>query len=130
MVKCDLVSDWDSLRGDSRFEESSLAGAKGTAQRKRRMNNLTFSAEVCPSSLGFQWANRCNCPRSNRMNPVALIIDDELQIRRLLRVVLEGANYQVREATTGQEGLLEAANRRRNVILLDSGYRTWMASLY
>jgi CheY-like chemotaxis protein len=29
------------------------------------------------------------------MKPVALIVDDEAQIRRLLRVVLEGENYQV-----------------------------------
>jgi two-component system, OmpR family, KDP operon response regulator KdpE len=55
------------------------------------------------------------------MNPVALIVDDEVQIRRLLRVVLEGENYQVCEARTGQEGLTEAANRRPDVILLDLG---------
>ena len=46
------------------------------------------------------------------MKPVALIIDDEVQIRRLLRVALEGENYQVHEAETGQEGLTEIANRR------------------
>jgi two-component system KDP operon response regulator KdpE len=55
------------------------------------------------------------------MNPVALIIDDEVQIRRLLRVVLEAENYQVREAKTGQEGLAEVAARRPDVILLDLG---------
>jgi two-component system KDP operon response regulator KdpE len=55
------------------------------------------------------------------MNPVALIIDDEVQIRRLLRVVLEGENYQVREAKTGQEGLTEIASRRPDIILLDLG---------
>ena len=55
------------------------------------------------------------------MNPAALIIDDEVQIRRLLRVVLEAENYQVREAKTGQEGLTEAAIRRPDVILLDLG---------
>ena len=55
------------------------------------------------------------------MNPVALIIDDEVQIRRLLRVVLEGENYQVREAKTGQEGLTEIARRRPDIILLDLG---------
>ena len=55
------------------------------------------------------------------MNPVALIIDDEVQIRRLLRVVLESENYQVREATTGQQGLIEAANRKPDIILLDLG---------
>lgn len=55
------------------------------------------------------------------MNPVALIIDDEIQIRRLLRVVLEGENYKVREAETGQQGLTEIATRRPDVILLDLG---------
>jgi len=55
------------------------------------------------------------------MKPVALIIDDEIQIRRLLRVVLEGENYQVHEAETGQRGLAEIASRRPNIILLDLG---------
>jgi two-component system, OmpR family, KDP operon response regulator KdpE len=55
------------------------------------------------------------------MNPVALIIDDEVQIRRLLRVALEGENYQVHEAENGRQGLIETANRRPAVILLDLG---------
>jgi two-component system KDP operon response regulator KdpE len=55
------------------------------------------------------------------MKPVALIIDDEVQIRRLLRVVLEGENYQVHEAETGQQGLMEIASRRPAIILLDLG---------
>jgi Response regulators consisting of a CheY-like receiver domain and a winged-helix DNA-binding domain len=55
------------------------------------------------------------------MKPVALIIDDEVQIRRLLRVVLEGESYQVYEAETGQQGLTEIATRRPWVILLDLG---------
>jgi two-component system KDP operon response regulator KdpE len=55
------------------------------------------------------------------MKPVALIIDDEVQIRRLLRVVLEGENYKVYEAETGQQGLMEVAGRRPDVILLDLG---------
>jgi len=55
------------------------------------------------------------------MNPVALIIDDEVEMRRLLRVVREGENYQVREAKTGQEGLTEVASRRPDIILLALG---------
>lgn len=55
------------------------------------------------------------------MKPVALIVDDEPQIRRLLRVVLEGENYQVQEAENGQQGLTEIANRRPSIILLDLG---------
>jgi two-component system KDP operon response regulator KdpE len=55
------------------------------------------------------------------MKPVALIIDDEKQIRRLLRVALEGAQYQVAEAETGQAGLMEIVHRRPDVVLLDLG---------
>ena len=50
-----------------------------------------------------------------------LVIDDEPQIRRLLRVTLEGDNYRVFEAGTGNEGLVEAASRRPEIILLDLG---------
>ena len=55
------------------------------------------------------------------MKPVALIIDDEVQIRRLLRVVLEDENYQVHEAENWTAGLTEIANRRPAIILLDLG---------
>ena len=52
---------------------------------------------------------------------VALVIDDEVQIRRLLRLTLEAHGYKVFEAATGQEGLLEAAQRRPEIVLLDLG---------
>ena len=55
------------------------------------------------------------------MKRVALVIDDEVQIRRLLRVVLEGEDYEVHEAESGQHGLQEVAARRPNIILLDLG---------
>jgi two-component system KDP operon response regulator KdpE len=55
------------------------------------------------------------------MNRVALIIDDEVQIRRLLRLVLEGEKYTVHEAETGQLGLMEIATRKPDVVLLDLG---------
>src|SRR5437588_67221 len=55
------------------------------------------------------------------MKPLALIIDDEVQIRRLLRVALEAENYRVHEAENGQQGLVEIANRKPAVILLDLG---------
>jgi two-component system, OmpR family, KDP operon response regulator KdpE len=53
--------------------------------------------------------------------PEILIIDDELQIRRLLRVTLEGAGYRVREAPTGALGLNEAAVQRPDAVILDLG---------
>jgi two-component system KDP operon response regulator KdpE len=55
------------------------------------------------------------------MKPTALIIDDEKQLRRLLRVVLETDGYEVREAESGTLGLAEAAARPPEIILLDLG---------
>lgn len=55
------------------------------------------------------------------MKNTVLIIDDELQIRRLLRVALEAKDYIVCEADHGQQGLAEAALLRPDVIILDLG---------
>jgi two-component system KDP operon response regulator KdpE len=53
--------------------------------------------------------------------PAVLIIDDEVQIRRLLRVTLEANGYRVIEAASGKDGLVEAAQGRPDVIVLDLG---------
>jgi two-component system KDP operon response regulator KdpE len=53
--------------------------------------------------------------------PEILVIDDEVQIRRLLRVTLDGAGYRIRESDTGQAGLAEAAHRRPAAVILDLG---------
>ncbi|MHC1764682.1 MAG: response regulator [Verrucomicrobiia bacterium] len=50
-----------------------------------------------------------------------LNVDDEVQIRRLLRVTLEANGYRVLEATTGNDGIVEAAQRRPDVVVLDLG---------
>lgn len=50
-----------------------------------------------------------------------LIIDDEPQIRRMLRIVLEAEEYKVHEAATGKDGLIEAASRLPDAIILDLG---------
>jgi two-component system, OmpR family, KDP operon response regulator KdpE len=55
------------------------------------------------------------------IKPSALIIDDEVQIRRLLRVNLEVNGYRVIEAATGQEGITQAAQWRPEVVILDLG---------
>jgi two-component system KDP operon response regulator KdpE len=52
---------------------------------------------------------------------IALVIDDEPQMRRLLRITLEGNGYRVFDAATGQEGILQAAQCRPEVVLLDLG---------
>ena len=50
-----------------------------------------------------------------------LVIDDEVQIRRLLRLTLEDAGYAVREAETGQAGLREVAREAPDAVILDLG---------
>jgi two-component system KDP operon response regulator KdpE len=50
-----------------------------------------------------------------------LVIDDEVSIRRLLRVTLEANSYHIEEATTAKEGLVMAASHPPDIILLDLG---------
>lgn len=50
-----------------------------------------------------------------------LIIDDEIQIRRLLRMALESRGCTVRDAESGQTGLQDAVFHKPDVILLDLG---------
>jgi two-component system KDP operon response regulator KdpE len=51
----------------------------------------------------------------------ALVIDDEPQIRRLLRVTLEANGYTVFDAGNGNDGIVQAAQCRPDIILLDLG---------
>jgi two-component system KDP operon response regulator KdpE len=53
--------------------------------------------------------------------PLLLVIEDEAQMRRFLRVSLSNAGYQLLEAETGEEGLSRAALHNPDLILLDLG---------
>lgn len=53
--------------------------------------------------------------------PRILVIDDEPQIRRLLKVTLSAHQYDLQEATTADEGLNQIALFRPDVIILDLG---------
>lgn len=53
--------------------------------------------------------------------PIVLVIDDEVQIRRLLRVTLEKNGYEVVDAPTGEEGIGEAARCTPDAVILDLG---------
>lgn len=50
-----------------------------------------------------------------------LIIDDESQIRRLLKMTLESNEYKVFEASTAKDGMLAVTVNHPDVILLDLG---------
>lgn len=50
-----------------------------------------------------------------------LVIDDEAQIRKLLRITLQSNDYAVKEAATAKEGITMAANHPPDLIILDLG---------
>jgi two-component system, OmpR family, KDP operon response regulator KdpE len=50
-----------------------------------------------------------------------LVIDDEVQIRRLLEITLSANGYRISEASTGKEGLALAASVHPVLIILDLG---------
>ncbi len=53
--------------------------------------------------------------------PLVLVIDDEIQIRRFLRISLEANGYRVHDVAHGRDGLAEAARLRPDVVVLDLG---------
>jgi two-component system KDP operon response regulator KdpE len=53
--------------------------------------------------------------------PVVLVIEDEPPIRRFLRPTLANQGYRIVEAETGEDGLLQAATRQPDLVILDLG---------
>lgn len=59
---------------------------------------------------------------TSEMNkPKVLVIDDEHAIRRFLRTSLSAHGYEVHEAATGADGILQAVNVQPDLIILDLG---------
>lgn len=56
---------------------------------------------------------------SNRVE--ILIIDDEVQMRKLLEITLQSNDYSVTQAATAKEGIIMAANHPPDMIILDLG---------
>ncbi|MBP9101317.1 MAG: response regulator [Nitrosomonas sp.] len=53
--------------------------------------------------------------------PRILIIEDENQIRRFVRIALEAENFDVIEADSGTRGLIEASTRQPDLVIIDLG---------
>jgi len=53
--------------------------------------------------------------------PVAVLIEDEPQIRRFVRAALEAEGWQVHEADTAKRGLLDAGTRKPDLLVVDLG---------
>jgi two-component system KDP operon response regulator KdpE len=48
-----------------------------------------------------------------------LVVDDEPQIRRIMRTTLTGAGYEIEDAKTGEEALVKLREFRPDLVLLD-----------
>jgi two-component system KDP operon response regulator KdpE len=53
--------------------------------------------------------------------PVVILIEDEIQIRRFVRAALEAQGWQVHEADTAKRGLAEAGTRKPDLLIVDLG---------
>jgi two-component system KDP operon response regulator KdpE len=56
-----------------------------------------------------------------KSGPVVLLIEDEVQIRRFLRATLANNGYELIEATTAQEGLIQFGKHMPDLVILDLG---------
>jgi two-component system KDP operon response regulator KdpE len=59
--------------------------------------------------------------RPSTSGPVVLVIEDEPPIRRFLRPTLASQGYRLVESETGEDGLLQAATRQPDLVILDLG---------
>ncbi|MEE2001357.1 response regulator [Alkalimonas sp. MEB108] len=55
------------------------------------------------------------------MNERILVVDDETPIRRMLKIALASDGYQVIEADSGEQGLVQAARQQPALMILDLG---------
>lgn len=56
-----------------------------------------------------------------QLKPKIIVIEDDPPIRRFLRTALETHGFEVVEAATGKQGIIEANNRKADLIILDLG---------
>jgi two-component system, OmpR family, KDP operon response regulator KdpE len=54
-------------------------------------------------------------------SPVAVIVEDERQIRHFVRAALEAEGWEVFEAGTMKQGLVEAGTRKPELVIVDLG---------
>lgn len=53
--------------------------------------------------------------------PNILVVDDEIQMRRLVKMTLEAEGYRIMLAETGEEGIRKAETDRPDLVVLDLG---------
>src|SRR5882757_9453697 len=98
----------------SPFAVPSSNRTRAKSRRPSAPAGAQFSPSRCP------WGLRRGLPMAEPL-PVAILIEDERQIRRFLRTALETEGWMVHEAETMRQGLTDAGTRRPDLIILDLG---------
>ncbi|MGS0740745.1 two-component system response regulator KdpE [Glaciimonas sp. GG7] len=57
----------------------------------------------------------------SQLQPIAILVEDEPQIRRFVRAALEDEGWQIHEADCMHRGLIDTGTRKPNLIILDLG---------
>jgi two-component system, OmpR family, KDP operon response regulator KdpE len=95
-------------------------GSVETGERKGSVSMIQSSTASQASGLTARWAPCRSAGR--RIDPVEfriLVVDDDAQIRRVLRTTLRAARYDVDTAPSGQEALEMMKDRKYHLVLLD-----------
>jgi len=98
--------------------ETLFESGKETASEAGRRSGLYNQPAIAQDFPGYC---RCQFVTDAAKKTTVLLIEDEAQIRRLLRVCLERNGYDVVEAVTGEEAIDEAIRCQPQAVLLDLG---------
>jgi two-component system phosphate regulon response regulator PhoB len=82
---------------------------------------MTISSGADESQRNQNPAHATNAARQGTMKPQILIVEDETSILTILRYNLEKADFTISEASNGEDGLQQIAERRPDLIILDWG---------
>jgi len=61
------------------------------------------------------------CPEPVPVAPVALLVEDEPQIRRFVKMALEAEGWQVHQSENLRRGIIDAGTRTPDLVILDLG---------
>src|ERR1700690_3301005 len=90
------------------------SGSRTIVKWKRCFKNTCITGSRC------RRGRRCR-PSMAEPLPVAILIEDERQIRRFVRTALEAEGWNVHETETMRQGLTDAGTRKPDLIILDLG---------
>ena len=107
-----VVIGLTGVETDEQYCAARELGANVVLQKSFTPADLDQALRQVSPSAGS--SSSSGCPRAS-----VLVVDDEAPIRQLLRKTLEGAGYQVWEASTGIEGLRQVCAQSIDLAITD-----------